>query len=318
MKKEISGKKIAIFGGSGFIGSHLVNHLCKYSCQIDIVTRGNSKKLDFFLGSEPGQVRVVNLKEFSKESLDSVLNGVDIIFNLIGILYETKKNSFEKVHVSILSEIASSAVRNGVRGFIHLSALNIDKTKESSYARSKLKGEDSLKSKFPNCVIVRPSVVFGKRDNFTNLFSNLSNFSPFLPLIGTPEIKIKGIVPTVNFKKRVKFQPVYVGDLVTFLIAICSQRKKTFDLAGPLVQSFDSIFDVILKTKNRRRIYLPIPLFVGRVMAFFLEALPFPPLITRDQIKLLSYDNISTKGFINLKRIVRNPTSLQSIAETYL
>ena len=89
-------------------------------------------------------------------------------------------------------------------------------------------------------------------------------------------------------------------------------------MAGPLVQSFDSIFDVILKTKNRRRIYLPIPLFVGRVMAFFLEALPFPPLITRDQIKLLSYDNISTKGFINLKRIVRNPTSLQSIAETYL
>ena len=318
MNVEISGKKILVFGGTGFIGLHLVNHLCKQACQIDIITRSNTKKLDYFLGNEPGQVKVVKLEDFSRENLDKILKGVDIVFNLIGILYQTKKNSFTKVHVDILNEIAESSVRNGVRRFVHISALNIEKSQDSLYAISKLQGENRLKSKFPNCVIVRPSVVFGKRDNFTNLFSNISNFSPFLPLIGTPEIKFRGMFQIINFRKKVKFQPIYVGDLVSFLEAVCWQRKKVYDLAGPLIQSFDSIFDVILKNRNRKRIYVPIPFFLGNIIAFFIESLPFKPLLTRDQIKLLAKDNISSKGLLNLKKIVNNPTSLQSIVETYL
>ena len=317
MNEKISGKKVVVFGGKGFIGSHLVNLLCRNSCQVDIITRSDNKKLDFFLGSEPGQVSIKKIEQFSENQLDNLVKDTDIVFNLIGILYENKKTTFSDVHVNIPKEIASAAKRNGVTNFIHLSALNIEKSVTSLYSKSKLLGEEVVKENFPNCVILRPSVVFGKRDSFTNLFLSMSNFSPFLPLIGTPEIKKKGLIPILNFKKKVRFQPIYVGDLVSFMINTCLLKKKNFDLTGPKVQSFDEIFDIILNCKKRKRIYIPIPFFLARILALFLEILPKPPL-TRDQVRLLEFDNISAKGFENLKQFVRNPSSLKTIAGTYL
>ena len=317
MNEKISGKKVVVFGGKGFIGSHLVNLLCRNSCQVDIITRSDNKKLDFFLGNEPGQVSVKKIEQFSENQLDNLVKDTDIVFNLIGILYENKKTTFSDVHVNIPKEIASAAKRNGVTNFIHLSALNIEKSVTSLYSKSKLLGEEVVKENFPNCVILRPSVVFGKRDSFTNLFLSMSNFSPFLPLIGTPEIKKKGLIPILNFKKKVRFQPIYVGDLVSFMINTCLLKKKIFDLTGPIVQSFDEIFDIILNCKKRKRIYIPIPFFLARILALFMEILPKPPL-TRDQVRLLEYDNISAKGFENLKQFVRNPSSLKTIAGTYL
>ena len=145
----------------------------------------------------------------------------------------------------------------------------------------------------------------------------MSNYSPFLPVIGTPEIKKKGLIPILNFKKKVRFQPIYVGDLVSFMIKTCLLKKKIFDLSGPIVQSFDEIFDIILNCKKRKRLYLPIPFFLARTMALFMEIMP-KPLLTRDQVRLLEYDNISAKGFENLKKFVKNPSALKTIAETYL
>ncbi len=317
MNIQISGKKVIVFGGTGFIGSHLVNILCKYSCQVDIVTRSNLKKPDFFLGSEPGQVRIKKIEEFSAENLDRIISNADIVFNLIGILNESRRNFFKNVHTDIPEALAASSLRKGVSNFIHLSALNIENCPDSSYANSKLEGENAIKREFPNCIIVRPSVVFGKRDNFTNLFFNISTFSPILPLIGTPEIRRVNFIPRINFKKKVKFQPIYVGDLAYFLINVCTLKKKSYDLAGPAVQSFDQIFDIILSARGRKRFYLPIPFFVAKVMAFFLELLP-KPILTRDQVRLLTRDNISSKGLLNLKQYVKNPSALQTIVETYL
>ena len=186
--------------------------------------------------------------------------------------------------------IAKSAKTNKVRSFIHLSALNVNVIKDSKYALSKYNGEIELKKEFLNSVIVRPSVVFGKGDNFTNFFSNMSKFSPFLPLIGTPLIKLsKNIFKIFNFEKKVRFQPVYVGDLSKFLIKMIDQKNKTYEISGPSIKSFSQIFDLILQAKKRARIYIPLPFFIARIMAFFLELLP-GPLLTRDQIKLLKYD----------------------------
>ena len=317
MNRKISGKKIVVFGGRGFIGSHLVASLCRNACQVEVVTRSHIKKLDYFLGNEPGQVSISKIDSFDELNLDKILKNVDIVFNLIGILFETKKNSFKKIHVDIPGKLAESAKKNGVRNFVHLSALNIENTTDSSYSRSKLSGEEVIKEKFPNCIIIRPSVVFGKRDNFTNLFADMSKFSPFLPLIGTPYIKKEGFLPIINFKKKVRFQPVYVGDLINFILGTCLFKKKIFDIAGPTVQTFSEIFDIILEVKKRKRIYIPIPFFGARILALFFELLPKPPL-TRDQVTLLRSDNISTKGFSNLTQFVKNPSSLNTIAETYL
>ena len=180
-----------------------------------------------------------------------------------------------------------------------------------------MKGEEGVKSEFPDTVIVRPSVVFGKRDGFTNLFSDMSKFSPFLPILGTPAISRKNLVPKIDFDQKVKFQPVYVGDLVKFLVNTCTFKKKTYDIAGPTIQSFEQIFKIILSVKNRKRFLIPIPFFIAKVMAFFFEFFPKPPL-TRDQVTLLKVDSVSAKGYQNLKTHVKNPSSLKTIAPTYL
>ncbi|MFL2660496.1 MAG: NAD-dependent epimerase/dehydratase family protein, partial [Alphaproteobacteria bacterium] len=122
MNTKINGKKVIIFGGTGFIGSHLINSLCKNSCQVDVVTRKNIKKLDFFIGNEPGQVRIVKIEKFQKDQLDQIITGSEILFNLIGILYEKKKGDFIKAHIDIPRELAASASRVGLRNFIHVSA----------------------------------------------------------------------------------------------------------------------------------------------------------------------------------------------------
>ena len=318
MRTKLSGKKVLIFGGGGFIGSHLVKHLCKESCQINIISRDAKRNLPLFFANEPGQIKIKKINTFNQQEVDNLVDGCDIIFNLIGILAESKKNKFGFVHCKIPEMIAKSAQKKNIRNFIHISALNVNKIHSSSYANSKFLGEKKIREIFPNSLIIRPGVVYGKGDNFTNFFSSISDFSPFLPLIGTPEINFSnGILKTFNFTKRVKFQPLYVGDLVKFMIHVYHEKNKIYDLVGPVVKSFAEIFDVILRHQGKKRIYLPLPFFAAKIVAFFLETLP-NPLLTRDQINLLHHDSVSAKGLVNLKKVVKNPASMETIVKNYL
>ena len=317
MSSNLRGKRVVVFGGSGFIGSHLVNHLCEEACEVKIITREKKSQKKIFFANEPGQVSFEEI-DYNQSAINKAVINYDIVFNLIGILAENQKSKFKFAHVEIPKMIAKSAKINKVKSLIHLSALNINVIKDSKYALSKYNGEIELKKEFFNSVIVRPSVVFGKGDNFTNFFSEMSKFSPFLPLIGTPSIKFsKNIFKIFNFEKKVKFQPVYVGDLSKFLIKMIDQKNKTYEISGPSIKSFNQIFDLILEQKKKTRIYLPLPFFIARIMAFFLEFLP-GPLLTRDQITLLKYDSISKKGLSNLKTVVSNPLSIETVLKTYL
>jgi NADH dehydrogenase len=247
-----------------------------------------------------------------------VIEGCDIIFNLIGVLYESKTSSFNFAHNEIPIMIGKCARKNKVRSLIHISALNVNKITNSNYAYSKSLGEAGIKKHFPEAIIVRPGVVFGKGDNFTNFFCNMSKFSPFLPLIGTPKIDLsKNLISIFNFKKRVKFQPLYVGDLSKFLINVTNKKNKIYDLAGPSVLSFNEIFDLILNFKKRKRLYIPVPFFEAKILAFFLEFFP-KPLLTRDQINLLQHDSVSSKGLSNLKSVVKNPEGIETAISKYL
>ena len=317
MSSNLRGKRVVVFGGSGFIGSHLVNHLCEEACEVKIITREKKSQKKIFFANEPGQVSFEEI-DYNQSAINKAVINYDIVFNLIGILAENQKSKFKFAHVEIPKMIAKSAKINKVKSLIHLSALNINVIKDSKYALSKYNGEIELKKEFFNSVIVRPSVVFGKGDNFTNFFSEMSKFSPFLPLIGTPSIKFsKNIFKIFNFEKKVRFQPVYVGDLSKFLIKMIDQKNKTYEISGPSIKSFNQIFDLILEQKKRARLYLPLPFFIARIMAFFLEFLP-GPLLTRDQITLLKYDSISKKGLSNLKTVVPNPLSIETVLKTYL
>ena len=168
MRSNLSGKKVVIFGGTGFIGSHLVKSLCKEACQIQIISRSPKSNQPHFFANDPGQIEVINITEFTQEKVNSVTYDSDIIFNLIGILAESKKNKFEFVHSKIPEMIANSAKANKIRNLIHISALNVDSIKASKYAISKKLGERKISEIFPNAIIARPGVVFGKGDNFTS------------------------------------------------------------------------------------------------------------------------------------------------------
>ena len=318
MRTKLSGKKVVIFGGAGFIGSHLVKCLCKESCQINIVSRNPKSTPPLFFANDPGQIKFKKISSFNQKEIDSQVEGSDVVFNLIGILSESKSSKFDFVHSKIPEMIATSVRNKKVRNFIHVSALNVNKIKTSTYALSKYLGESIVSEIFPNSLIIRPGVVFGKGDNFTNFFSFLSKFSPVLPMIGTPRLNFSdGILNIFDFTKKVKFQPLYVGDLAKFLVETHHEKNKIYELVGPVVKNFAEIFDVILKHQGKKRLYLPLPFFVAKAMAFFLENLP-NPLLTRDQINLLHYDSVSTKGIANLRKIVKNPISMETVVKNYL
>ena len=149
MRTKLSGKKVLIFGGGGFIGSHLVKHLCKESCQINIISRDTKKNLPLFFANEPGQIKIKKINTFNQQEVDNLVDGCDINFNLIGILAESKKNKFDFVHCKIPEMIANSAQKKNIRNLIHISALNVNKIHSSSYANSKFLGEKKIREIFP-------------------------------------------------------------------------------------------------------------------------------------------------------------------------
>ncbi len=299
-------KIITIFGGSGFIGSYVVRELAKTGAKIKVVGRYASSASHLRTTGAVGQIALVDAKLNDKSVIDTLIKGSEIVINLVGILAEKRKASFEDIHISLPSSIAESCKKHNVESLIHISALGVDQVKTSSYAKSKLAGEKEVLKHFPQATILRPSVVFGPEDNFINLFNWISKFSPFLPLIGGG----------YNL-----FQPVYVGDVALAISrAIESKPKlvqgKIFEIGGPIQYSMKEIMKLILNTTGRKRLLLPIPFFLAKFKAFFLEFMP-KPLLTRDQVELLKYNNIVSKenGLTNLGI---QPTPLEGIIKSYL
>jgi len=318
MTMNFDGKKITIFGGNGFIGKTLISKLCAFSCRVEVVTRKKKNHNDLrFLGGL-GQVNVAVINKFNEKEIQEIISDSDIVINLIGILFENKKQKFENVHVEIPKMIANVSKKLQIKYFIHLSALGVDKNTVSKYALSKRKGELEIIKIFSNSIIIRPSVVFGSEDNFINLFSKMSVFLPILPLLGTPNIVYKKkYFPEIDFKHGVNFQPIYVGDLADYIISTFGKKKLILDLAGPNIFSFKEILKLICKAKKIRRLLIPVPLFLAKILAFFLEKLP-TPLLTIDQVKMLNDDNVSKEGYENLEKIIKHPKSLNIILPTYI
>lgn len=312
MNKKINGKTIIIFGGNGFLGKQIIKDLSNFNCKIILPTRNLKNAHEIRLLGKIGQITIIPFTSFDKDSLNKLISGCDLVINLIGILFENKRQSFDYVHRELVSLISQISKHVKVKNFLHLSALGIEKNIKSTYAKTKFAGEKELLNNFPEAVILRPSVVFGSDDNFINMFSKISNISPFLPLVGAPSTKELKI-----FKSVVKFQPLYVGDLSKFLINKILEKNKKYELAGPTVYSFDEILNLIFEVKKIKRFLVPLPFFAASAAALILEKFP-KPLLTRDQVELMKNDSISKKGFENLNKVIKNPKSMELILPTYI
>jgi len=275
-------KNCLIFGASGQIGRHLIRKLTKNNYKVTVVTRNLHQK-GYVLKTQAnaGYIDIVELNIFNENKLKDLISRADICINLIGILYEKNKgNSFENIHTIFPSLISKICKEYNVQQFIQLSALGIDDAVDSNYAKSKLEGEKNIKNNFKHATILRPSVVYSVDDNFTTNFMTLLNRLFVFPLY---------------YNGDTKFMPIYCSDLTEIIYQVISKNiiSKTIECVGPETISLKDILKRLLKLTEKKRLLIPLPLFLAKLSAIFFQLLP-NPLLTLDQLKLLRYNNVAS------------------------
>ena len=277
-------KKVLIFGGSGQIGRHLIRRLTNKNYLVTVVTRNlHTKGTVLRLGGNPGYVEIIEANIFNEDKLNDLFKDKDICINLVGIISENKKNKFKNIHTYFPNLLSKKCEEFKLKQFIHISALGVDKAKDSKYAKSKLEGEKNILENFSKTTILRPSVVYSVDDNFTTNLMTLLSLLPVFPLY---------------YEGKTKFSPIHVSELCEIILEIVEKCiiEKIIECVGPEELSFKEILKKLLFSIDKKRILFNLPLFLAKIIIFFLEKLP-KPLITQDQLTLLKYDNVISNEY---------------------
>lgn len=305
----LNGKLITVFGGSGFLGRHVVRALARRGYRVRVAVR----RPDLAEHVQPlgavGQIMPVQANLRHRWSVDRAVAGADAVVNLVGILHEAGSQSFDAVQAFGPRAIAEAARAAGIDRVVHVSAIGADPESPSAYGRSKAAGEAGMFEVQPQAVILRPSIVFGPEDGFFNRFAAMARLSPALPLIGGGETR---------------FQPVFVGDVAEAVARAVEGEARPgaiYELGGPEVKSFRACMELMLQVIRRKRLLLPIPFGVARLQAYLLQLLPGAPL-TVDQVELLKIDNVVDEVALEDGRTLQGlgiePRTLAAILPTYL
>ena len=301
-------KLVVVFGGSGFVGRHVVRALAKRGYRIRVPCRRPDLAGHLQPLGNVGQIQPVQANVRMRWSVDRAVQGADHVINLVAILHETGRQKFSAVH-DFGARAVAEAARSVGAGLTHISALGADAQSESGYARTKALGEKAVLETIKDAVIFRPSINFGPEDGFFNRFANMARFSPVLPLIGGGETK---------------FQPVYVGDVAEAVARSIEGKIEgghIYELGGPSVLTFRECMEEMLTVIDRKRMLVPVPWWVANLQASILGLLP-NPLLTKDQVLQLREHNIVTEAAIRDKRTLSGlgiqPQSLGTILPSYL
>ncbi|MBA4205208.1 MAG: complex I NDUFA9 subunit family protein [Polymorphum sp.] len=309
MHSALNGKLVTVFGASGFLGRHVVLALARRGYRI----RAAVRRPDLAEHLQPlggvGQIMPVQANLRYRWSVDRAVEGADAVVNLVGILYQSGRQSFDAVQGFGPRAIAEAARAAGLNGIVHVSAIGADAASPAAYARTKAAGEAGVLETLPDSVILRPSIVFGPEDDFFNRFAAMARMSPVLPLVGG------GVT---------KFQPVYVGDVAAAVAKAVDGGCKpgtVYELGGPEVKSFKECLELMLEITLRKRLLLPLPFGAAEMQARVLQLLP-KPLLTVDQVKMLRVDNVVSAAAEAEGRTLAglgiNPSSLAAILPSYL
>ncbi len=290
-------KLICLLGGAGFIGQNLTQHLTEAGFAVRIPTRKRERvKKDLIVHPT---VDVIEANVMDQSSLDTVTSGCDIVINLVGVLNETKGESFINTHVDFPRQIISACKKNSITRLIHLSAIGVSSEAPSKYLKSKWQGEEAIKLGSQGVIkttILRPSIVFGDGDSFINLFVKIIALSPLIPLV----------------KSDALLQPIYVGNVSTVVTKILDSTEtggKTYELGGPKIYTFKEILNIICLSQKRRRVIIPMPSVASTMIARFTEKFPLK-ILTRDNLLSLTIDNTTSQNFSTIFNI--KPESLES------
>ena len=299
---------VTIFGGSGFVGRHLVQALARRGYRIRVAVRNPNAAHHLQPLGNVGQIQAIQANLRHRGSIDRAVLGADCVVNLVGILTESRKQSFDAIQAAGARAVAEATQAVGAR-LVHLSAIGADPQSESVYARSKAAGEAAALETIKDAVIFRSSIIFGPEDDFFNRFANMARFSPFLPLIGGG---------------HTRFQPVYVSD-VAEAIALAVDGKvaggRVYELGGPRVLTFRECMEEVLEVTERKRLLLPLPWALANLMGQVFQLLP-KPLLTVDQVTQLKVDNVvspaAEKDGRTFQGLGIRPQGMEAILPTYL
>jgi uncharacterized protein YbjT (DUF2867 family) len=305
MHGRFRNRVVTVFGGTGFIGRHLIRRLAAGGARVQVISRNPTRGRHLQPMGNVGQIVVRRANVASEEALAAVIGGSWAVVNLVAILYETRRQTFQAVHVDLAGRIARAAKAAGAERFLHMSALGADGSSPAAYARTKAAGEAAVREAFPDVTIFRPSVVVGPEDGYFNRFAEMARFLPALPLIGGG---------------KTRFQLVWVGDVADAMVAALERedsRGETYELGGPRAYTFEETMRYMLEVIGRKRLLVPISFRLASLQARFLELLP-SPLLTRDQVELLKVDNVVGEGVHTLADLGVKPTPIELVVPDYL
>ena len=297
--------RVAILGGAGFIGRYVMKRLAERGDVLTVGGRRAASAKFLKLKGDVGQVGLVNIRIDDEALLPAFVANNDAVVNFVGILHESGGQRFDMVHHVGPAHLARLAREAGVARFVHLSAIGADPRSTSAYARTKAAGEQAVRDAFPTATILRPSVVFGREDQFFNRLAAVAMVSPVLPLIGGGETR---------------FQPVYVGDVADAVVRCIDDSTtagRTYELGGPKVYSLRALTELLLAEIHRKRYLIDLPFGLASLQARLMSLLPNPPL-TPDQVEMLKRDNVVSSGALTLATLGIEPTAVEAILPGYL
>lgn len=308
---------VTVFGGSGFVGRHVVRALARQGYRIRVAVRRPDLAFHLQPLGNVGQIHAVQANLRNRPSVVRAISGADVVVNLVGVMHEGGRQRFDAVHGFGARAVAEAAAAAGVERLVHMSALGVGADSTSAYARSKANAETAVLEAFPTAVILRPSVMFGPEDQFFNRFAQLSTFLPVLPLVGADT----------------RMQPVFVGDVaaaVAHAVAGGATPGAVYELGGPETLTIREVVQFTLDTVQRRRLLVALPFPLARLQALVLETvhtlslglLPDNLRLTRDQVELLRRDNVVSEAATTEKRTLADlgvkASGYDAIVPTYL
>jgi NADH dehydrogenase len=320
----LAGSRVTVFGGSGFLGRHLVQRLAAAGAVITVAVRHPDRALFLKPLGDAGQIVPVRADVLNAADIAAAVKGARAVVNLVGILVESRKRSFDAVHREAAGAIAQAAKDAGALRLVHVSALGANKSSPAAYARTKALGEEAVLRAYPEATILRPSIIFGPEDNFFNLFAAIARLSPVVPVLGASPrlVAAPGRLPALVWfgKGGPRLQPVFVGDVAAAIVRaleLPEAEGKRYELGGPRVYSMKEIVELVLRETGRKRLMIPLPLplleFEAAVLEFFRLK-----LLTRDQVRLLRRDNVVPRRALGLADLGIAPATAEIMLPAYL
>lgn len=300
---------VTVFGGSGFVGKQVVRALVRDGWRVRVAMRRPHLGHELRVPGNVGQVQLMQANLRFPASVDAALEGADACVNLVAVLHEQGRQTFEALHVDGAETIAEACAARGITNVAHISAIGADVDAKSDYARTKGEGEERVQAHVPSADILRPSIIFGEGDGFFTRFASMATKAPALPLIGGG---------------KTKFQPAYVVDVAQAVATVLRRGTTgtTYELAGPRTYSFEELMRFTLKTIDRKRFLVPLPWFAAAPMGFAGElfgALPFvEPFLTRDQVENLKVDNVASGDHPGFEALDITPDTIEAVVPDYM